>query len=127
VKKRYLVLAFACFALFFSFVDFWEKPSEPGEIVTVDGRQVHVFGAAPKSGNPPKATLIIDSGGGMISPYWFDLQRRIAKARDVQIYTYDRSGFGWSEPYDEAYDGVREVDCQRRSKTPPLAGANMYH
>ena len=65
-----------------------------GQIVTVDGREVHVSvtGAGPD-------VVLIHGAGGSNRDFTFDLVERLA--RDYRVFAIDRPGFGWSERMSE--------------------------
>jgi len=63
----------------------------PGRLVLVGGRRLHLLcqgSAAP--------TVVIEQGAGELSKFWWPVQNEITKF--AQVYTYDRAGYGWSEP-----------------------------
>jgi len=63
----------------------------PGELVDVDGRQIHLH--VQGQGSP---TVIFESGLGEFSLSWHGVAAEVAKS--TQVITYDRAGLGWSEP-----------------------------
>lgn len=62
----------------------------PGHLYDLGTHQLHMFCVG--DGTP---TVIIDSGLGGFSLEWQDIQQILS--RDVQVCTYDRAGYGWSE------------------------------
>jgi pimeloyl-ACP methyl ester carboxylesterase len=79
----------------------WERVCEgrqaranppPGRMIDVGGRRLHLRclgdGAGP--------TVVIEQGAGAPSFFWWDAQDRIA--RFARVCTYDRAGYGWSDP-----------------------------
>lgn len=65
--------------------------SQPGRLVDIDTHRLHIWCVG--SGQP---TVIIDSGLGGNSLEWIKVQRSLA--RHVRVCSYDRAGYGWSEP-----------------------------
>jgi pimeloyl-ACP methyl ester carboxylesterase len=63
----------------------------PGKLVTVDGHQMHINCAG--QGAP---TVVMDAGLGGWLLDWSAVQPEIAKF--TRVCSYDRAGFGWSEP-----------------------------
>lgn len=63
----------------------------PGELVTVDGRRVHLYGQG--SGGP---TVVLVTGLGDNSLSWGTLPTKLATF--TRVCVYDRPGYGWSEP-----------------------------
>jgi pimeloyl-ACP methyl ester carboxylesterase len=70
----------------------------PGEMVDVDGRQMHIYCVG--EGSP---IVILEQGGGGNSLFWFRVQPEIA--RTTRVCAYDRAGMGWSDPGPEPRDG----------------------
>jgi len=64
---------------------------EPGRLVTVNGRGVHLL--CKGTAGP---TIVIEQGAGELSRFWWPLQDEVAKF--ARVCTYDRAGYGWSEP-----------------------------
>jgi len=62
-----------------------------GRIVAVGGHKLHLFYKA--SVGP---TLVIEQGAGEPSRLWWPVQDKIAEF--ASVCTYDRAGYGWSEP-----------------------------
>jgi len=63
----------------------------PGRMVSVGDRKLHLLckgSAAP--------TVVIEQGAGEPSRLWWQVQDRIAEF--ASVCTYDRAGYGWSEP-----------------------------
>jgi pimeloyl-ACP methyl ester carboxylesterase len=63
----------------------------PGRMVCVGTRRLHLLSKG--EGGP---TVIIEQGAGGLSRFWWKLQDEIAVLAGV--CTYDRAGYGWSEP-----------------------------
>jgi len=63
----------------------------PGRLISVGDHRLHLLckgSAAP--------AVVIEQGAGELSKFWWPVQDEIAKF--AQVCTYDRAGFGWSEP-----------------------------
>ncbi len=63
----------------------------PGEMIDVGTHKMHINCIG--EGSP---SVIIDSGIGGFSLEWIRIQNNLAE--DVRICSYDRAGYGWSEP-----------------------------
>ena len=70
--------------------DFQQFPA-PGQLVDVGGYRMHIF--CQGEGN---LTVIVDTGLGDFSISWSQVQPEAA--RFSRICTYDRAGYGWSDP-----------------------------
>ncbi len=70
---------------------FDETYPPPGEIVTVDGRDMHLL--CEGEGSP---TIILDAGQGGWSSDWGDFIPGLSA--DNRVCAYDRAGYGWSDP-----------------------------
>jgi len=68
----------------------FERFPAPGQLVDVDGRQMHIF--CQGNGSP---TIIADAGNGDFSLTWGLVQPEVAQ--HTRICVYDRAGYGWSE------------------------------
>src|SRR5262249_33759810 len=71
----------------------------PGRVVLVEGRQVHIHCTG--AGSP---TVLLEEGLGGASLNWAWVQRDVAKAS--RVCSYDRPGYGWSDPADAPMDGA---------------------
>lgn len=69
-----------------------------GQIVTVEGREVHVV----VRGNGPDIVLIHGAGGSS-RDFTFDLADRLAGS--YRVFVVDRPGFGWSERVTDNLEG----------------------
>jgi pimeloyl-ACP methyl ester carboxylesterase len=67
------------------------KYPAPGQMVDVGGFRLHLHCAG--KGSP---TVVVDSGLGSFSPDWGLVQPEVAKF--TRVCTYDRAGYGWSDP-----------------------------
>ncbi len=65
--------------------------ARPGRLVDLGTHRLHV--ACVGTGGP---TVVIDSGLGGNSLEWIKVQRLLAQ--HVRVCSYDRAGYGWSEP-----------------------------
>ena len=68
----------------------FERFPAPGQLVDVDGRQMHIL--CQGEGSP---TVIADAGNGDFSITWGLVQPEVAL--HTRICVYDRAGYGWSE------------------------------
>ncbi|NJR57481.1 MAG: alpha/beta hydrolase [Cyanobacteria bacterium CRU_2_1] len=68
-----------------------EKYSPPGKLVDVGGYQLHLN--CQGEGSP---TVVMDYGLGGMSLVWSWIQPEIASL--TRVCTYDRAGYGWSDP-----------------------------
>ncbi|CAH0533541.1 Putative aminoacrylate hydrolase RutD [Vibrio stylophorae] len=64
----------------------------PGEMVTVEGKAMHLYCTGSSETKP---TVILEAGAGDFSLVWSKVQPRLAK--ETQVCSYDRAGFGWSQ------------------------------
>ncbi|HEX6304278.1 MAG TPA: alpha/beta hydrolase [Anaerolineales bacterium] len=62
----------------------------PGQLVDVGGYKLHIYCQGQSS-----PTVVLMSGAGMPSPYWWLVQSDVAKS--TRVCTYDRAGYAWSE------------------------------
>src|SRR5580692_791159 len=63
----------------------------PGRLVSVGGHKLHLL--CKGSASP---TVVIEQGAGELSSFWWPVQDRIADF--ARVCTYDRAGYGWSDP-----------------------------
>ena len=63
----------------------------PGQLIEVNGSLMHLFCTG--QGSP---TVVMESGGAAWSLDWSRTQPEIAKL--TRVCSYDRAGYGWSEP-----------------------------
>lgn len=77
----------------------------PGELVNVGENTLHLNIVGEKTTYPP---IIIESGSGSFSYDWFNIQEVLAK--ETIVVTYDRAGYGWSEPNktERSYNRINE-------------------
>jgi pimeloyl-ACP methyl ester carboxylesterase len=79
---------------------FFSRHSAPGKIYEIDGYKMHLYCTG--QGSP---TLVLDAGLGNDSLIWANVQPELSKI--TQVCSYDRAGFGWSEPRPELRDAER--------------------
>ena len=63
----------------------------PGQLVDVGGYKMHIYCVG--EGSP---TVILDAGFGDFSATWVQVQPEVAKT--TRVCSYDRTGYGWSDP-----------------------------
>jgi pimeloyl-ACP methyl ester carboxylesterase len=83
----------------------------PGRLVTVDGYQRHLFCTG--AGTP---TVMLEEGAGGASLNWVWIQRMVTAS--TRVCSYDRPGYGWSDPSDTPRDGQtvsRELEALLQS------------
>ena len=66
-------------------------PNPPGKLVDVGGRKLHLYCTG--KGSP---TVVLESGAGSFAIDWALVQPEVAKT--TRICSYDRAGYGWSDP-----------------------------
>ena len=79
-------------------------PSPPGRLVDIDGKKMHLLCSG--SGGP---TILLESGASSFAIDWARVQPVVAKGN--RVCSYDRAGYGWSEPVDHE---LRGEDAVRR-------------
>jgi pimeloyl-ACP methyl ester carboxylesterase len=75
----------------------------PGKLFTVDGYKMHLFCTG--HGAP---AIILDAGLGDDSLIWAKVQPELS--RHTTVCSYDRAGFGWSEPRPDRRDANSIAD-----------------
>ncbi|QNI37292.1 alpha/beta hydrolase [Edaphobacter sp. 4G125] len=70
---------------------FWSSHPPSGQFVQVNGRRMYINCTG--SGSP---TVILDAGLGNDSTTWGEIQPVLSKT--TRVCSYDRAGFGWSDP-----------------------------
>ncbi len=88
MNKQLITIYFFSFTIIFS-LHAQEKP--PGQMVDVGGYSLHfnVQGSGDQ-------TIIIETGTGSWSLQWMQFQKDLAE--HFTVVTYDRAGYGWSDP-----------------------------
>jgi pimeloyl-ACP methyl ester carboxylesterase len=66
-------------------------PVAPGRLVDVGGRELHLYCTG--QGSP---TVILEAGAGSFAIDWALVQPEVA--RTTRVCSYDRAGYGWSDP-----------------------------
>ena len=79
---------------------FFAHHSVPGNFYDVDGYKMHLLCTG--EGSP---TLVLDAGLGNDSLIWANVQPELSKV--TRVCSYDRAGFGWSEPRPDPRDAGR--------------------
>lgn len=74
----------------------------PGRLVNVGGHRMHLHCAG--RGSP---SVVIDAGNNSFSLEWTPIQHALRNT--TRVCTYDRAGYGWSEPGPGPRDGARVV------------------
>jgi pimeloyl-ACP methyl ester carboxylesterase len=69
----------------------------PGKLISVGGRRIHIH-CIGESASP---TVVVSGGIGVWSSQWSRIQRAVAT--DARMCTWDRPGFGWSDPGPTTY------------------------
>jgi pimeloyl-ACP methyl ester carboxylesterase len=97
----------------------------PGRLISVGDSRLHLLckgSAAP--------AVVIEQGAGELSRFWWPVQDEIA--RFAQVFTYDRAGYGWSEPGPQRRtieDRARELHtllCNAGVQGPFILVAHSY-
>ena len=92
--RRILLLTLAALVLLWAFAALHPQAppvDPPGTLVRVGGRDIHLL--CRREGSP---TVILDSGLGSSSLDWSLVQEEVA--RFTRVCSFDRPGYGWSEP-----------------------------
>ena len=98
--KRLLLILSMVLCLFIS--GFWingqitlnaqdNLPDPSGEMIDIGDHALHIYCIG--EGSP---TVILETGSGVLSLSWYPLQEQIAEF--TRVCTYDRAGYGWSDP-----------------------------
>ena len=75
----------------------------PGMLVSVGDHRLHIHCSG--RGTP---TVILDAGLGGNSLHWVYVQPRVASF--TRVCSYDRAGYGWSEPGPAGRTGIRNAE-----------------
>jgi len=89
---------------------FRARHAAPGTLYVVDGYKMHLHCSG--EGSP---TIVIDNGLGQDSLFWAKVQPELSKT--TRVCSYDRAGFGWSDPKPGPRDADRIVQDLRRLLT----------
>lgn len=85
------------------FVEFDKRGYLPrGQLVNVDGHVMHLYCTG--QGNP---TIILEAGAYSYSTEWYWVQQQMSNTN--RVCSYDRAGYGWSEPVAGSRDGLQLV------------------
>lgn len=102
-----------------------QVPPPPGTMVDVGGHKLHLN--CPGAGSP---TVILEAGASSFSIDWALVQPAVSRTN--RVCSYDRAGYGWSEPgpYDfrgaDAVSGLRAALAALGEKPPfLLVGQSM--
>jgi pimeloyl-ACP methyl ester carboxylesterase len=68
-----------------------ERFPPPGVLVDVGGFKLHLYCTG--QGSP---TVVLDTGAGVVSRSWAPVQSAVEST--VRVCSYDRGGYGWSDP-----------------------------
>ncbi|HTP09853.1 MAG TPA: alpha/beta hydrolase [Anaerolineae bacterium] len=74
----------------------------PGQLVKVNGHLMHIYCTG--EGNP---TVILEAGAYSYSTEWYWVQKQLSSTN--RVCSYDRAGYGWSEPVAGSRDGLQLV------------------
>ncbi len=74
----------------------------PGQLVSVDGHLMHLYCTG--EGSP---TIVLEAGAYSYSTEWYWVQRQMSSTN--RVCSYDRAGYGWSEPVAGSRDGLQLV------------------
>lgn len=91
IHSRLLLLLAIIISLCISNIAYSKEKPFPGELIDIGTHRLHINCTG--TGAP---TIIIDSGIGGFSLEWSDIQNNLAK--NVKVCSYDRAGYGWSDP-----------------------------
>jgi pimeloyl-ACP methyl ester carboxylesterase len=82
---------------------YWKMNPPPGNLYGVTGHRMHLYCTG--DGSP---TIILDAGLGNDSLIWGKVQPELSKT--TRVCSYDRAGYGWSEPRSSPRDANRIAD-----------------
>ncbi|MGE7093171.1 alpha/beta fold hydrolase [Lysinibacillus sp. NPDC048646] len=92
-----IVILFALFSGFlYEYIRYKNVKSKyppDGQMIDVGNRELHVNIQGTKTNLPP---VVIETGTGTWSYDWAKVQKALSK--QTQVITYDRAGYGWSDP-----------------------------
>lgn len=88
-----LVLISGFFYEFISYKNVRSNYPPDGQMIDVGNREIHMNIKGTKTSLPP---VVIETGTGNWSYDWSNVQRELSK--HTQVITYDRAGYGWSDP-----------------------------
>jgi len=89
----------------------------PGQLVNVGDHQLHLLVTGQANDQP---TVILEAGNGGFSTQWVRVQDELSQ--QMQVVSYDRAGYGWSEPSPYPVDLTRNAqDLQTALDTLGIA------
>jgi pimeloyl-ACP methyl ester carboxylesterase len=88
-----LALVSGFFYEYISFKNVKSNYPPDGQMIDVEDREIHMNIKGTKTGLPP---VVIETGTGNWSYDWSSVQKELSK--HTQVITYDRAGYGWSDP-----------------------------
>jgi len=96
-----------------------EEYNPPGQLIKVDSHKMHIYAAG--AGSP---TVVFTVGSGTPCAYtdYYYIQKELSKT--VRTISYDRPGFGWSEPttiprtIGKQVNELHELLCKSGEKPP---------
>jgi len=97
----------------------------PGQLISVGDRRLHLLC---KGREGP--TIVIEQGGGEPARLWWPIQDKVAEF--AQVCTYDRAGYGWSDPVpagrsiDDRVDDLHSLLLNARLNGPVVFVAHSY-
>lgn len=80
-----------------------EQYPAPGQLVEINGRQMHIHCMG--EGSP---TIILDAGQGGWSSDWSEIMPDLSRSH--RVCAYDRAGYGWSDPAQDAHTPQQAAD-----------------
>jgi pimeloyl-ACP methyl ester carboxylesterase len=92
-----------------------------GLMIDVGNREIHINIQGTKTNLPP---VVIETGTGNWSYDWSNVQKELSK--HTQVITYDRAGYGWSDPppngfsIDTTVDDLNKVLESSKIDTPVI-------
>jgi pimeloyl-ACP methyl ester carboxylesterase len=92
-----------------------------GQMIEVGNREIHMNIKGTKTSLPP---VVIETGTGNWSYDWSNIQNEVSK--HTQVITYDRAGYGWSDPplngfsIDKTIDDLSRILESSKIDTPAI-------
>ncbi len=71
-----------------------KKYPPPGTLIDIGGYRLHLYCTGERQAGQP--TVVLEAGSGSASPDWGLVQPEIARV--TRVCSYDRAGYGWSDP-----------------------------
>ena len=85
-------------------MDFRRRFPAPGHMVNVGGHRLHYQ----VRGDGPGPTVVVETGRMNPSSFWLNVQEELARVS--RVVTYDRAGYGWSDPAPSDRSGQHVVN-----------------